>query len=185
MPSIRWRMNASAAATVVKKVASFGALALSCAAGKRAIMLDEASIITAMRRPGKRHVLAGQRRVRIGERHDEERHADEEQQQRAVADERGELRAAAPVEHRRQRHLRAAGLGAASATATMSTTAHNPISTTAARIASLRCVNSRSAARELRHSIIVSRMTAGTWVIGTTRGFPARVPAAPAPRSAS
>src|SRR6201747_3028613 len=46
-------MNVSAAATVVKKVASFGALALRCAAGKRAIMLDEASIISAMRRPGK------------------------------------------------------------------------------------------------------------------------------------
>src|SRR3954453_22851287 len=45
-------MNASAAATVVKNVASFGALAFKCAAGKRAIMLDEASIISAMRRPG-------------------------------------------------------------------------------------------------------------------------------------
>src|SRR5438132_1583326 len=49
---MRWRMNVSAAATVVKNVASFGAFALRCAAGKRAIMLDEASIISAMRRPG-------------------------------------------------------------------------------------------------------------------------------------
>src|SRR3954466_4640697 len=46
-------MKVSAAATVVKNVASFGALAFSRAAGKRAIMLDEASIISAMRRPGK------------------------------------------------------------------------------------------------------------------------------------
>jgi hypothetical protein len=53
LPVIRCRMNTSAAATAVKKVASFGALAFSPAAGKRAIMLDEASIITAMRRPGK------------------------------------------------------------------------------------------------------------------------------------
>src|SRR5436309_5848437 len=45
-------MNVSAAATVVKNVASFGAFALRCAAGKRAIMLDEASIISAIRRPG-------------------------------------------------------------------------------------------------------------------------------------
>src|ERR1044071_2436955 len=52
LPAIRWRMNASAAATVVKKVASFGAFLLRDAAGKRAIMLDEASIISAMRRPG-------------------------------------------------------------------------------------------------------------------------------------
>ncbi len=50
---MRWRMNVSAAATVVKNVASFGALAFRCAAGKRAIMLDEASIMSAMRRPGK------------------------------------------------------------------------------------------------------------------------------------
>src|SRR4051812_34726741 len=46
-------MNVSAAATVVKNVASFGAFEFRCAAGKRAIMLDEASIISAMRRPGK------------------------------------------------------------------------------------------------------------------------------------
>src|SRR3954467_14134322 len=46
-------MNVSAAATVVKKVASLGALALRWDAGNRAIMLDEASIISAMRRPGK------------------------------------------------------------------------------------------------------------------------------------
>src|SRR5437773_9841198 len=45
-------MNASAAATVVKNVASFGAFLFSVAAGNRAIMLDDASIITAMRRPG-------------------------------------------------------------------------------------------------------------------------------------
>src|SRR2546428_13945606 len=45
-------MNASAAATVVKKVASFGAFLFRFAAGKRAIMLDEASIITAIRLPG-------------------------------------------------------------------------------------------------------------------------------------
>src|SRR2546422_5287699 len=45
-------MNASAAATVVKKVASFGAFLFRVAAGKRAIMLDEASIITAIRLPG-------------------------------------------------------------------------------------------------------------------------------------
>src|SRR5438093_12316040 len=45
-------MNACAAATVVKNVASFGAFLLSVAAGKRAIMLDDASSITAMRRPG-------------------------------------------------------------------------------------------------------------------------------------
>src|SRR5437867_7741802 len=45
-------MNASAAATVVKNVASFGAFLLSVAAGNRAIMLDDASIINAMRRPG-------------------------------------------------------------------------------------------------------------------------------------
>src|SRR5882757_9526442 len=50
---MRWRMKVSAAETVVKNVASFGALAFRCAAGKRAIMLDEASIINAMRRPGK------------------------------------------------------------------------------------------------------------------------------------
>src|SRR5439155_653466 len=49
---MRWRMNASAAATVVKNVASFGAFLFSVAAGKRAIMLDEASIIMAIRRPG-------------------------------------------------------------------------------------------------------------------------------------
>src|SRR5436189_80986 len=53
LPLMRCRTNASAAATVVKNVASFGALELRCAAGKRAIMLDEASIIRAMRRPGK------------------------------------------------------------------------------------------------------------------------------------
>src|SRR3954466_24625 len=46
-------MNVSAAATVVKNVASFGAFEFRCAAGKRAIMLDEASIISAIRRPGK------------------------------------------------------------------------------------------------------------------------------------
>src|SRR6185503_4169119 len=45
-------MNASAAATVVKNVASFGAFLFSVAAGKRAIMLDDASIMSAMRRPG-------------------------------------------------------------------------------------------------------------------------------------
>src|SRR5438128_12206745 len=45
-------MNASAAATVVKKVASFGAFLFRVAAGKRAIMLDEAAISTAIRRPG-------------------------------------------------------------------------------------------------------------------------------------
>src|SRR6266508_278156 len=49
---MRCRMNASAAATVVKNVASFGAFLFSVAAGKRAIMLDEASIINAIRRPG-------------------------------------------------------------------------------------------------------------------------------------
>src|SRR4030095_4838925 len=52
LPLMRCLMNASAAATVVKNVASFGAFLFKLAAGKRAIMLDEASIITAMRRPG-------------------------------------------------------------------------------------------------------------------------------------
>ena len=52
LPLIRCRMNVSAAATVVKNVASFGALALRCAAGNGAIMLDDASIIRQMRRPG-------------------------------------------------------------------------------------------------------------------------------------
>src|SRR5437867_11277595 len=52
LPAMRCRMNASAAATVVKNVASFGAFLFSVAAGKRAIMLDDASIISAMRRPG-------------------------------------------------------------------------------------------------------------------------------------
>src|SRR5436190_13889488 len=45
-------MKASAAATVVKNVASFGAFLFNVAAGKRAIMEDDASIISAMRRPG-------------------------------------------------------------------------------------------------------------------------------------
>ena len=58
-----------------------------------------------------RHVLAGDRRERIGQRHHEEGHAREEQQQRAVTNERGreEGRPAAPFEHRRQRHLRPPG----------------------------------------------------------------------------
>ena len=85
---MRWRMNASAAATVVKNVASFGAFALSCAAGKRAIMLDEASIITAMRRPGYDTSSRVSDEYGSASAMTKNGSADEEHQQRAVAHER-------------------------------------------------------------------------------------------------
>ena len=140
---MRCLMNASAAATVVKNVASFGAFLFRLAAGKRAIMLDEASIITAMRRPGNDTSSRVMRRERIGQRHHEEGHAREEQQQRAVANERGreECRPAAPFEHCGQRHLRPPGLARVSARPARTAIDRPPI-TTSVRMAMSRWRNS-------------------------------------------
>ena len=125
--------------------------------GTRAIMLDEASIISAMRRPGNDTSCVRQRRVRIGEREHEERQAGEEQQQRAVADERRATIAPLQSSTRRQRHLRASRpCCRVSARHDAARPPPARSATTIAMIASSRCVNSRSATRTLRHSKITS-----------------------------
>ena len=71
---------------------------------------------------GEADLLVRQRRVRIRERHHEERQSGQKQDQCAVADDR-RPRSAAPVEHRRQRHLRAARPSCGSACARSSPSA--------------------------------------------------------------
>ena len=168
---MRWRMNVSAAATVVKKVASFGALALRCAAGKRAIMLEEASIISAMRRPGKLTCSwvsdeYGSASAMTKNGNPERKSISAPCRTIEVHDPPLQSSTAGNATWVRPALLRVIARPTSTASA-------RPISTTIAMIESSRCVNSRSAARALRHSAITSRMTAGTWVIGTTRGYPA------------
>ena len=149
--------NRSAAATVVKNVASVSARVLRCAALNGVRMLVEASIISAMRRPGIRHVAAHERGERIGQRQDEERQA----RRGTAASGTCRRNATARRRHRRQerRHdepMTARPAARATERAISSSdgdSATRPMSTSRA---SLRCQNCRSARRSARQSSSVS-----------------------------
>jgi hypothetical protein len=152
----------------VKKVASFGAFLFSVAAGNRAIMLDEASIITAIRRPG--YDTSSRVKVVYGSASAMTKNGRPARNSSSVPWRTRET-------HDGRLHARTAGSATCVrpafrrvAARTISTARLMLIRATSTITDASRCAYSKSATGVFRHSKIVSRMSAGTAVTGTTRG---------------
>ena len=149
----------SAAATVVKNVASVAARLFSDAAVNGVRMLIDASIMHADAPARKRHLAADERGERIGERQEEERQAEQEQDERRVhasrrpGERRIEPRTAGRTRPRGGAPLRSIAL-------TITSTTARPTRATSASRASVRCQNCRSASRSACQSARFCRRSA-------------------------